>query len=211
MSEIVKVAIGELVENPENPRTIKRKQFETLVRSIQEFPEMLEARPIVVNKDMVILSGNMRYKACLEAGIHEVWIQVVDWSEEKQKEFVIKDNVSGGEWDWNLLANQFELEQLEDWGVDVSPLDKVDDMEDGEEIEFEQSVQVEPPKEYILIMAEPNSEEWEELKEMLQLKMVRRGGYKKGSAFDAVSLERVLNWSDLKERMGVSSVDSSTK
>ena len=189
MSEIVKVPIGDIKENPDNPRIIKRKQFETLVKSIQEFPEMLEARPIIVNEEGIILGGNMRYKACLEAGIHEVPVQVVKWSKEKQAEFVAKDNVSHGEWDWNLLANQYDLEQLEDWGVDVSPLDKVDEMEDGEEIEFEQSVRVEPPKEYILVMAEPNSEEWEELKQKLQLKMVRRGGYKKGSAFDAVSLD----------------------
>ena len=128
-------------------------------------------------------------------------------------EFIVKDNVSGGEWDWNLLANQYEIDQLDNWGIDVSNIEgRVDDMEDGDEIEFEQSVQVEPPKEYILIMAEPNSEEWEELKELLQLKMVRRGGYKKGSAFDAAGLERVLNWSDLKERLGVhGNADSGTK
>ncbi len=198
MSEIVKVPISEVVENSENPRIIKRKQFETLVKSIQEFPEMLDVRPIVVNKDMVILGGNMRFKAAVEAGIHEIPVQMVDWPEDKQKEFIVKDNVSGGEWDWNLLANQYEIDQLDNWGIDVSNIEgRVDDMEDGDEIEFEQSVQVEPPKEYILVMAEPNSEEWEELKELLQLKMVRRGGYKKGSAFDAAGLERVLNWSDL--------------
>ena len=213
MSEIVKVPISEVVENSENPRIIKRKQFETLVKSIQEFPEMLDVRPIVVNKEMVILGGNMRFKAAVEAGVLEIPVQMVDWSEEKQKEFIVKDNVSGGEWDWNLLANQYEIDQLDNWGIDVSNIEgRVDDMEDGDEIEFEQSVQVEPPKEYILVMAEPNSEEWEELKEFLQLKMVRRGGYKKGSAFDAAGLERVINWSDLKDRMGVhGNADSSTK
>jgi hypothetical protein len=76
-------------------------------------------------------------------------------------------------------------------------------MEDGEEIEFEQSVQIEPPQEYILIMADPNSVEWEELKEMLKLKMVSRGGYKKGSPFDASGIERVITWVDLKERLGL--------
>jgi hypothetical protein len=73
-------------------------------------------------------------------------------------------------------------------------------MEDGETLDFEQSVQLIPPKEYILIMADPNSEEWEDLKNALKLKMVRRGGYKEGSNFDAISLERVLNWADFKER-----------
>ena len=130
-------------------------------------------------------------------------------TEEQQKEFIIKDNSSFGEWDWDLLANEWDLQDLEDWGLEIPNLDdEVDELEDGEEIELPQSVQVEPPKEYILIMAEPNSVDWEDLKETLQLKMVRRGGYKKGSAFDAVSLERVLEWSDLKERINA---DSSTK
>ena len=101
------------------------------------------------------------------------------------------------------------MDLLEDWGLDIPNLDdQVDELEDGEEIELPQSVQVEPPKEYILIMAEPNSVDWEDLKETLQLKMVRRGGYKKGSGFDAVSLERVLEWSDLKDRINA---NSSTK
>lgn len=171
---------------------------------------MLELRPIVVNKDMVVLGGNMRLKACEEAGIDQVPIIFADnLTEEQQKEFIIKDNSSFGEWDWDLLANEWDLQDLEDWGLEIPNLDdEVDELEDGEEIELPQSVQVEPPKEYILIMAEPNSVDWEDLKETLQLKMVRRGGYKKGSGFDAVSLERVLEWSDLKERIHA---DSSTK
>jgi hypothetical protein len=128
-------------------------------------------------------------------------------TEEQQREFLIKDNVSGGEWDWNMLANEWEVEQLDAWGLDI-PVDiKIDKLDDGETLEFEQSVQLIPPKEYILIMAEPNSEEWEEIKQKLKLKMVRRGGYREGSAFDAVSLERVLNWNDFKERY----VSSNTK
>ena len=128
---------------------------------------------------------------------------------EQEREFIIKDNSSFGEWDWDILANEWDVQDLEDWGLEIPNLDdEVDELEDGEEIELPQSVQVEPPKEYILIMAEPNSVDWEDLKETLQLKMVRRGGYKKGSGFDAVSLERVLEWSDLKERINA---DSSTE
>ena len=150
----------------------------------------------------------MRLKAMQEAGWSEVPVEIVDWSEEKQREFIIKDNVGFGEWDWDELANTWDAEELNEWGLDVPNIDEIDRLEDGEEIEIPQSVQLEPPMEYILVMAEPNSVEWEELKETLQLKMVRRGGYKKGSAFDAVALERVLNWNDLKERLNV---DSSTK
>jgi hypothetical protein len=169
---------------------------------------MLDIRPIVVNSDMVILGGNMRFKACKEAGLKEVPIIIADnLTEEQQREFLIKDNTSGGEWDWEVLANEWDTEQLEAWGLDLPIDEKIDKLEEGETLEFEQSVQLIPPKEYILIMAEPNSEEWEEIKQMLKLKMVRRGGYKEGSSLDAVSLERVLNWSDFKERY----VNSDTK
>jgi hypothetical protein len=207
--EIKTVKINEIKPNPNNPRLIKDDKFRKLVKSIQEFPEMLDIRPIVVNKDNIILGGNMRYKACKEAGLKEIPIIIADkLTEEQQREFLIKDNTSGGEWDWDMIANEWDTDQLEQWGLDIPIFDKIDEIEDGEEIELTQSVQLEPPKEYILIMAEPNSVDWEEIKEMLQLKMVRRGGYKKGSAFDAVALERVIEWSDFKNRINV---DSSTK
>lgn len=112
------VSIEKLVPNQDNPRYIKEDQFKKLVQSIKDFPEMLDARPIVVNKDYVILGGNMRHKALLEAGVKQVPVQVVDWSEEKQQEFIIKDNVSGGEWDWDILANEWNAEELQEWGLD---------------------------------------------------------------------------------------------
>ena len=113
------VKIKEVKNNPNNPRLIKDDKFKKLVQSIKDFPEMLNIRPIVVNEDMVILGGNMRYKACLEAGLKEVPIIKVDGlSAEKQREFIIKDNVSGGEWDWTLLEKWDNL-QLENWGLDL--------------------------------------------------------------------------------------------
>jgi hypothetical protein len=205
--KIEKLKLSEIQVNPNNPRLIRDDKFKKLVQSIKDFPEMLNIRPIVVNKDMVILGGNMRFKACKEAGLKEIPVIITDLTEEQQKEFLIKDNVSGGEWDWDLLANEWDSDQLDEWGLDIPIYDKIDNAEDGDNLEFEQSVQLIPPKEYILIMAEPNSEDWEELKEVLKLKMVRRGGYKEGSSFDAVSLERVLTWEDLKNRY----VNSSTK
>lgn len=114
-----KVNISEVKVNPNNPRLIKDDKFKKLVNSIKEFPEMLEIRPIVVNQDMIILGGNMRYKACVEAGIKEIPIIVTDFSEEQQKEFLIKDNVSGGEWDWDMLANEWDADDLKDWGLDL--------------------------------------------------------------------------------------------
>jgi ParB-like chromosome segregation protein Spo0J len=115
----IKTKISEVKLNPNNSRLIKDDNFQKLVQSIKDFPEMLDIRPIVVNADMVILGGNMRFKACKEAGLKEVPIIVADnLTEEQQREFLIKDNVSGGEWDWSLLAD-WDVEQLEDWGLNV--------------------------------------------------------------------------------------------
>jgi len=114
------VKISEVKNNPNNPRVIKDDKFEKLVRSIKEFPKMLEIRPIVVNDDMIVLGGNMRLKACKEAGLKEVpIIKASDLTEEEQKQFIIKDNVSGGEWDWEMLQNDWNLEELDEWGLDV--------------------------------------------------------------------------------------------
>ena len=113
------VKISKVKPNETNPRLIKDSKFNKLVKSIKEFPEMLKLRPIVVNKDMVVLGGNMRLKACKEAGLKDVWILKADnLTEEQQKEFIVKDNVGFGEWDWDILANQWDSVQLEDWGMD---------------------------------------------------------------------------------------------
>jgi ParB-like chromosome segregation protein Spo0J len=115
----IKTKLSEVKLNPNNPRLIKDDNFKKLVQSIKDFPEMLDIRPIVVNADMVILGGNMRFKACKEAGLKEVPIIIADnLTEEQQREFLIKDNVSGGEWDWSLLA-EWDSEQLEDWGLEI--------------------------------------------------------------------------------------------
>lgn len=114
-----KVKITQVKPNDSNPRYIKDVKFEKLVESVKKFPEMLQARPIVVNKDMVVLGGNMRLRACKEAGLKEVFIEQVNWSEEKQREFIIKDNASFGEWDWDVLANEWDNQALLDWGLDV--------------------------------------------------------------------------------------------
>jgi ParB-like chromosome segregation protein Spo0J len=113
------VKISEVKLNPNNPRLIKDDKFKKLVQSIKDFPEMLNIRPIVVNQDMIILGGNMRYKACKEAGLKEIPIIKTDLTEEQQREFLIKDNTSGGEWDWEVLANEWDSEQLEAWGLEV--------------------------------------------------------------------------------------------
>lgn len=132
----MKAKISDIKLNPNNPRLIKDDKFVKLVKSIKDFPEMLDIRPIVVNKDMVILGGNMRYKACKEAGMKEIPIIIADnLTEEQQREFLIKDNTSGGEWDWEMLANEWDSEQLEDWGLDIPNFDS--DVLEAEEDDFD--------------------------------------------------------------------------
>ena len=129
------VKIQEVKLNPNNPRLIKDDKFKKLVQSIKDFPEMLNIRPIVVNQDMVILGGNMRYKACKEAGLKEVPVIITDLSEEKQREFLIKDNTSGGEWNWEILANEWNSEELEAWGLDV-PDFGADEVQEKEQVDL---------------------------------------------------------------------------
>jgi len=112
--------INKVKLNPNNPRVIKDDKFNKLVKSIQEFPQMLELRPIVVNSDMVVLGGNMRLRACQEAGFKEIPVVIADeLTEQEQKQFIIKDNVSFGVWDWDNLANEWDSEELGEWGIDL--------------------------------------------------------------------------------------------
>jgi len=142
------VKISEVKLNPNNPRLIKDDKFKKLVQSIKDFPEMLNIRPIVVNTDMVILGGNMRYKACKEAGLKEVPVIITDLSEEKQREFLIKDNTSGGEWDWELLKNEWDVAELDAWGLDV-PDFGTEVLEAGED-DFDAT----PPEEPITVLGD---------------------------------------------------------
>lgn len=123
------VKVGEIKSNPNNPRIIKDEKFEKLVKSIREFPEMLNLRPIVVNDDMVVLGGNMRLKACKEAGLKEIpVIKASQLSEKQQKEFIIKDNVGFGEWDWETIANEWDSIELQDWGLDIPGFSNIEDL-----------------------------------------------------------------------------------
>jgi ParB-like chromosome segregation protein Spo0J len=113
------VPLKDIKSNPNNPRVIKDEKFVKLVQSLKDLPEMATVRPIVVNQDMVVLGGNMRLKAMKEAGWKEAPVEVVDWDEDKQRQFIIKDNVGFGEWDWEMLANEWDAQELDDWGLDV--------------------------------------------------------------------------------------------
>jgi hypothetical protein len=139
------VKIGDVKINPNNPRLIKDDKFAKLVQSIKDLPQMLDIRPIVVNSDMVVLGGNMRLKACKEAGLKQVPIIIADnLTEDQQREFLIKDNVSGGEWDWQMIANEWDADQLEEWGLDITDFAGIEigsdefTLPDGDKAPFQQ-------------------------------------------------------------------------
>jgi len=129
--------IKDIKANPNNPRIIKDDKFAKLVQSLKDLPEMATVRPIVVNADMVVLGGNMRLKAMKEAGWKEAPVEVVDWDEEKQRQFIIKDNVGFGEWDWDMIANEWDAEQLEEWGLDIPTFEQEVTELEAEEDDYE--------------------------------------------------------------------------
>jgi hypothetical protein len=144
------VPINKIKPNPKNPRTIKDERFEKLKKSIQDFPDMLNKRPLVCFTDtdgkFVVLGGNMRLKAAKDLGFKELPIILADeWTEEQKAEFLIKDNVGFGEWDWNELNNDWDTEQLEGWGLEVPGFDMNADglgtdftLPDGDKAPFQQ-------------------------------------------------------------------------
>ena len=115
--KIEKVKLSKVKNNPDNPRVIRDDKFKKLVNSIKEFPKMLEIRPIVVDKDMIVLGGNQRLKACKEAGLKDVFIiRAEDLTPDEQKEFIVKDNTNFGDWDWAKLS-EWDETKLQDWGA----------------------------------------------------------------------------------------------
>jgi site-specific DNA-methyltransferase (adenine-specific) len=133
ISKIEYVPIWKVKNNPNNPRLVKDDKFKKLVKSIQDFPEMLDKRPIIVNEDMIVLGGNMRLKACNEAGLKEIPVIVANWTEEQERQFIIKDNLGYGEWDWEIIANEWDADELNDWGLDIPdfvPTVELDAVED---------------------------------------------------------------------------------
>ncbi len=167
------VKIYKIKGNPKNPRIIKNDKFKKLVKSIQEFPEMLEKRPIVVDEDMMVLGGNMRLKASKEAGLKEVWIDIAEgWSQEKKDEFIVKDNVGFGEWEWDMLANDWNSAILAEWGVDVwQNEDDIKEIQNPENVESENPFATELDREsnYIVLKFD-NDIDWIQAKTIFNLK-----------------------------------------
>ena len=137
MEGITRIAnIAEIKPNDENPRYISDGKFKKLVKSIKDFPEMLQARPLVVDENMVVLGGNMRLKALKSSGVFDVPIhQVFGWTDKQKREFIIKDNVGFGEWDWDILANEWDAVELDEWGLEIPSFDS-DEILEAEEDDY---------------------------------------------------------------------------
>lgn len=183
--------INKVKSNPNNPRVIKDDKFTKLVNSIKEFPKMLEIRPIVVNDDMIVLGGNMRLKACKEAGLKEVpIIKASELTEDEQRQFIIKDNVSGGEWDWEMLNSEWDAEQLDGWGLDVPEFETEVDysiLDDDDELNQQLEDMTNGVKKAIQIEFE--AEHYEEAFELVKF-WREQGGYVGGMIMEFLKAEK---------------------
>ena len=124
----VSIPIGRLRANPNNPRVLRDEKFAKLKKSIQDFPDMLNKRPLVGVTDtdgkIMVLGGNMRLRALQDLKVTEAPVILADeWTEEQRREFIIKDNVGYGEWNWDQLANEWDADELSDWGMDLPKMD----------------------------------------------------------------------------------------
>ena len=195
------VKISKVKPNESNPRFIKDNKFKKLVKSIKDFPEMLKLRPIVVNSDLVVLGGNMRLKACKEAGLKEVYIlKADDLTEEQQQEFIVKDNVGFGEWDWDTLANEWDVKKLEEWGLDGFPFEDVEELTNPNNIDTENifATELDSESNYIVLKFEKDID-WIQAKSVfgLQTETGRRANGKEWSK----GIGRVLNGVEAIKRL----------
>ena len=145
----IEIDISKIKPNPSNPRVIKDDRFEKLVKSIKDFPKMMELRPIIVDSNNMILGGNMRLKALNYLSYKKIpksWIkQASDLTDKEKEQFIIKDNVGFGDWDWDMLANEWDADNLKEWGLDMPGFDLDADkfgedftLPDGDKAPFQQ-------------------------------------------------------------------------
>jgi hypothetical protein len=173
----MKIEITKVKANDSNPRFIKDHKFRKLVKSIKDFPEMLEKRPIVVDEDYIVLGGNMRLKACKEAGLSEVHIDIAKgWTEEQKQEFIIKDNSSFGEWDWDTLANEWDTEKLDEWGLDLPILNEKLQIDSDAEPEISITEEILEEHNYVVFTFD-NKLDWQVAKEIFNIETVAKPGY----------------------------------
>ena len=209
--EIVEWKIDKLISAEYNPRKLSEEQKQTIKDSINRFG-LVDPVIVNINKDRfgIIIGGHQRTKVARELGFDKMPCVELDLTLEKEKELNVRLNKNTGEFDKELLVEYFDQDDLIDWGFEEEELTSfdavtVDDLKEGEEMEIEQSLQVIPKKEYIIIMADEGSIEWDELRTIFKCQTVRQGGCRKGSTSDKVTsgLERVFDLKSFKERIGI--------
>jgi len=164
----MKLKINQLKPNKTNPRIIKEPKFKKLIQSIKDFPQMLDLRPIVIDENYTILGGNMRYKACVEAGLKEVPVKIAkDLTEKQKQEFIVKDNVGFGEWDWDMLGNEWDNVKLGEWGMDVWQPEEAVDYSVLDDIDLGNTLEEITGQVKRSILIEFNVEHYEEAKQLI--------------------------------------------
>ena len=183
--------LNKIKPNPDNPRIIRDEKFRKLVKSINDFPEMMSKRPIVVDEDGMILGGNMRWRALQEiygktGEIPDEWVSTAKgWTEDQKREFIIKDNSSFGEWDWDIMANEWEAQDLSDWGVDF-PQDWANPMDENDEEAIARKEQEFKERMAAGEISEED-EEYQEFLEKFKLKKTTDDCYTPDMVYDAVA------------------------
>lgn len=193
--------IKDIKKNPNNPRKIAPKQLERLTDSIKEFPEMLAKRPIVVDENLVVLGGNMRLEACKRAGLEEVSVLIADdWTEEQKKEFVIKDNVNFGFWDFDGTDGWEDLE-LAKWGLEenIGSIEVEGLEEEVEDLDqtYEPAKELHIQQEYLLVVFE-SKEQYEDAIAQLNLQTVKTENHEKDD-LNETGIERVITWERMQQ------------
>ena len=169
LSAVELVPMGQIQMNPENPRTITKQKFAKLKKSIKDFPDMLYKRPLIIDEDGIVLGGNMRLLALKDLRYKEVpAMRAIGWTEEQKREFVVKDNVGFGDWDWDELANGWDEDKLNDWGLEVPVLNEQAEI-DEQELEF--SEYLDESHNYVVLLFD-NDIDWLSAQTHFELKSV---------------------------------------
>ena len=196
LSAVELVPMGQIQMNPENPRTITKQKFAKLKKSIKDFPDMLYKRPLIIDEDGIVLGGNMRLLALKDLRYKEVpAMRAIGWTEEQKREFVVKDNVGFGDWDWDELANGWDEDKLNDWGLEVPVLNEQAEI-DEQELEF--SEYLDESHNYVVLLFD-NDIDWLSAQTHFELKSV----YSKRQNGKAWSkgIGRVLNGAEYLKRV----------
>ena len=197
--QIETLPISQINPNPENPRSISKLMFQKLKKSLQDFPEMLYKRPLVVDENNTVLGGNMRLMVLKDLNYREVpVIRAEGWTEKQKQEFVVKDNVAFGEWDWDVLANEWDVDSLDEWGVALPVINEKLEPVGEDEPEITVTEEILEEHNYIVFTFD-NQLDWQVAKEMFDIGTVAKPGYT--DTYMQKGVGRVRKGTDLIEKL----------